>query len=162
MNGVLDANASAATQVDGEGLTPVNSDVGADTPDATPDYLDIDSDNDGINDADEAGHGEALIPNGTLSDATTDADGDGLFDVFETALDGDANDGFVVNEGISPLDGTLSDVGGDASVGTATPLVNDLDYRDLNDAPIAQDDDCLLYTSPSPRDQRGSRMPSSA
>ena len=25
-----------------------------------------------------------------------------------------------------------------------------------------QDDDCLLYTSPSPRDQRGSRMPSSA
>ena len=25
-----------------------------------------------------------------------------------------------------------------------------------------QGDDCLLYTSPSPRDQRGSRMPSSA
>ena len=25
-----------------------------------------------------------------------------------------------------------------------------------------QDDSCLLYTSPSPRDQRGSRMPSSA
>ena len=27
---------------------------------------------------------------------------------------------------------------------------------------IAQYDICLLYTSPSPRDQRGSRMPSSA
>ena len=27
---------------------------------------------------------------------------------------------------------------------------------------IKQDVDCLLYTSPSPRDQRGSRMPSSA
>ena len=27
---------------------------------------------------------------------------------------------------------------------------------------IAENDDCLLYTSPSPRDQRGSRMPSSA
>ena len=27
---------------------------------------------------------------------------------------------------------------------------------------LAQDCDCLLYTSPSPRDQRGSRMPSSA
>ena len=26
----------------------------------------------------------------------------------------------------------------------------------------AQDESCLLYTSPSPRDQRGSRMPSSA
>ena len=27
---------------------------------------------------------------------------------------------------------------------------------------IRQHKDCLLYTSPSPRDQRGSRMPSSA
>ena len=27
---------------------------------------------------------------------------------------------------------------------------------------VVQDADCLLYTSPSPRDQRGSRMPSSA
>ena len=27
---------------------------------------------------------------------------------------------------------------------------------------IPWDEDCLLYTSPSPRDQRGSRMPSSA
>ena len=67
-----------------------------------------------------------------------DADGDGLFDVFEDALDMANDDGFVVNEGISPLDGTLSDGGGDASVGTATPLVNDLDFRDLNDAPIAE------------------------
>ena len=31
------------------------------------------------------------------------------------------------------------------------------------DAPVGVDDKaCLLYTSPSPRDQRGSRMPSSA
>ena len=29
-------------------------------------------------------------------------------------------------------------------------------------ADIARSQDCLLYTSPSPRDQRGSRMPSSA
>ena len=27
---------------------------------------------------------------------------------------------------------------------------------------LVQYNDCLLYTSPSPRDQRGSRMPSSA
>ena len=27
---------------------------------------------------------------------------------------------------------------------------------------VAKAQDCLLYTSPSPRDQRGSRMPSSA
>ena len=31
-------------------------------------------------------------------------------------------------------------------------------YKKKNDLPKA----CLLYTSPSPRDQRGSRMPSSA
>ena len=31
-------------------------------------------------------------------------------------------------------------------------------FEDVN----AQGLDCLLYTSPSPRDQRGSRMPSSA
>ena len=31
-----------------------------------------------------------------------------------------------------------------------------------NDAPLAYGYVCLLYTSPSPRDQRGSRMPSSA
>ena len=29
-------------------------------------------------------------------------------------------------------------------------------------APLIRLNDCLLYTSPSPRDQRGSRMPSSA
>ena len=31
-----------------------------------------------------------------------------------------------------------------------------------SDAGVDHADDCLLYTSPSPRDQRGSRMPSSA
>ena len=34
-------------------------------------------------------------------------------------------------------------------------LNNDFGWNGLNN-------DCLLYTSPSPRDQRGSRMPSSA
>ena len=33
---------------------------------------------------------------------------------------------------------------------------------DLARESITGRDDCLLYTSPSPRDQRGSRMPSSA
>ena len=42
-------------------------------------------------------------------------------------------------------------------------------FESLNKVPQAYDQtgtvlmrDCLLYTSPSPRDQRGSRMPSSA
>ena len=33
---------------------------------------------------------------------------------------------------------------------------------DLIKDPLGDPKDCLLYTSPSPRDQRGSRMPSSA
>ena len=40
---------------------------------------------------------------------------------------------------------------------------NDIDSTpDADQANDAQPDACLLYTSPSPRDQRGSRMPSSA
>ena len=38
-------------------------------------------------------------------------------------------------------------------------VMEELEDRDLISTP---DDNCLLYTSPSPRDQRGSRMPSSA
>ena len=33
---------------------------------------------------------------------------------------------------------------------------------DLENETVVEDDVCLLYTSPSPRDQRGPRMPSSA
>ena len=38
------------------------------------------------------------------------------------------------------------------------------EYPEQNDilTELLEDYDCLLYTSPSPRDQRGSRMPSSA
>ena len=42
---------------------------------------------------------------------------------------------------------------------------NDDDFAETLDdtlLEIAKDNTCLLYTSPSPRDQRGSRMPSSA
>ena len=36
-------------------------------------------------------------------------------------------------------------------------------YKELNTHYVDElDPNCLLYTSPSPRDQRGSRMPSSA
>ena len=46
---------------------------------------------------------------------------------------------------------------------------NNIDYKfvdvDINEAAtdlVQTLNNCLLYTSPSPRDQRGSRMPSSA
>ena len=34
--------------------------------------------------------------------------------------------------------------------------------KKIEDSSLTKFKDCLLYTSPSPRDQRGSRMPSSA
>ena len=38
----------------------------------------------------------------------------------------------------------------------------EVEYLELDGIEIVFDSRCLLYTSPSPRDQRGSRMPSSA
>ena len=42
--------------------------------------------------------------------------------------------------------------------------ITQIDLDDLHFLPnwVEKENDCLLYTSPSPRDQRGSRMPSSA
>ena len=42
------------------------------------------------------------------------------------------------------------------------PGLNPKSWRVPNSRRITLYTDCLLYTSPSPRDQRGSRMPSSA
>jgi len=145
-------NATASYSHVGTGLTPVNSD-GSDptatgiTIDTIPDYLDLDSDGDGDNDNAENGLGQTVITNGTLSTTTNDADGDGLFDQYEDAIDGNNNDGYVVSEGVTDVlnagSDYLPDFGGDASIGTPTPLVNDLDYRDPMDsvAPVAIDDD---------------------
>ena len=60
--------------------------------------------------------------------------------------------------------------GANLSAGHMDPQVSQLDVsgmvqRAVLDSLVFQEDDgsfCLLYTSPSPRDQRGSRMPSSA
>jgi len=72
------------------GLTPEDTDF-----DLSADYIDTDSDNDGLTDAAERGDGEQTTVASGLSDATTDADGDGLFGVFEN---GTTTDGFDVND----------------------------------------------------------------
>ena len=72
------------------------------------------------------------------------------------------------------VDNTLEALGNDAPIAVMThtmPTGQDtLDYESvlisnlcevLTDGPF-ESTTCLLYTSPSPRDQRGSRMPSSA
>ena len=53
-----------------------------------------------------------------------------------------------------------------------TKVIEEVHLEDFSDEPIPEENlelarkygvtACLLYTSPSPRDQRGSRMPSSA
>ena len=50
------------------------------------------------------------------------------------------------------------DHGGDEIVDTVAAALDAIRTRDNGTPDLA----CLLYTSPSPRDQRGSRMPSSA
>ena len=54
--------------------------------------------------------------------------------------------------------GLLGIVVDETEVSKVMPEINSLTYRGY----AAQDLCCLLYTSPSPRDMRRSRMPSSA
>lgn len=109
----------------GTTLSPTNTDS-ADV----ADFLDPDSDNDGINDIAERGDGQ---PRAIIS--TDDVDADGLLDIFEgsSSADIDPNDG---NIGAgSPFSFNLGDTDADtpANGNGATPLVSDFDYRDLAD-----------------------------
>ena len=139
VGGTVDLTGMAAATSADAVIAPVDTDGDGDA-----DYIDTDSDNDGTSDNDENGLNQTAIAKGTLSTAANDADGDGLFDQFEAVLDGNVDDGFVVNERVTnPLNtgsAYLPDAGGDSAFGTPTPLVNDLDYRDRNDDPVAQDD----------------------
>ncbi len=147
---MVDANNDGLDDNFGFGLTPIDSDS-----DSTPDYRDLDSDNDGRTDNQENGLGVAMVSG--LSTAANDADGDGLFNVYETAIDGTVNDGFVVSEGITnPLttpNSYLPDGGADAALGV--PLINDLDYRDadtdndgiVDSTDIDDDNDGVLDTN---------------
>jgi len=119
------------------GLTPVNTDASETGGDTTADYLDLDSDADGIFDIAENGLG------------LTDADNDGRTDSYvgNNGLDNTAEtaDSYADVSGNAYDDNakefTLSDTDLDTSAnGTdAVAMVNDLDYRDLpvdfSDAP---------------------------
>ncbi len=112
------------------GLAPVDTDN-----DGDDDYLDTDSDNEGDNDTTEAG----LIGVTTgLSSETTDADGDGLFDIFDTQNGTLADDGVDPNESLAAGAAALPDSDNDAN--GALPFVADVDFRDANIAPSAMDD----------------------
>ena len=138
-----DANTADVTSATSLGLAPVDTDG-----DGTADYFDVDSDNDSVNDIDENGLGVAQVAPGDA-----DTDGDGLKDAYETAIDGNINDGFVVNEGVTdPLlaeannNGYLPDADGDAAAGT--PLSADLDYRDEANPPVLDLNSTASLTDP--------------
>ncbi len=108
----------------GTAITPVNTDnITGNNTDTTPDYLDADSDGDGINDILENGNADTV--------SGIDTDGDGLDDAFEGVItDNDVNDDID-----NPLT-DLPDIDTDASTaGSNTPAVdyNDVDYRDIDD-----------------------------
>ena len=136
LDDVYDAGALGAAG--GIGLTPVNTD-GTDK----ADWRDTNSDNDALNDAQENGFG---LPVQTgLSTAATDADGDGLFDVFES---GTTTDGFDVNDqNLDPAGNNFNlpkDVTLAVDGSNAVPLSKDLLFRDLNVAPVAVNDGPIL------------------
>jgi len=123
-SGITDANNNGLddayeTVQGGTNLIPVNTDSGAATSDTIPDYLDPDSDNDGISDTVEAGY--------TVAPSTDDTDNDGLLDHYDDFVGADVNDD--IND---PNPNTLQDTDIDVGVNgnNAIPLTNDLDYRD--------------------------------
>ena len=67
------------------------------------------------------------------------------FALFSSSIIGSAKEGMFTPEQLSDIAKQLRSAG-----------------LKLNASQLSDLTDCLLYTSPSPRDQRGSRMPSSA
>ena len=85
------------------------------------------------------------------------------FDGIDTTL-GSAGVGLELIEDYSDLDAVVVAVGGGgliSGVAAAVKLKNN-NCKIYGVEPTGANSICLLYTSPSPRDQRGSRMPSSA
>ena len=86
-----------------------------------------------------------IVPGGTVTFDLT-VYNQGTLDAFNIQL-----------SDYTPTGLTLSDANWVAAAGTQVNLVSPISSLGAGDSTI-----CLLYTSPSPRDQRGSRMPSSA
>ena len=113
-------------------ITPVNTDSVLSSADTVPDFRDIDSDNDGFSDTDEAGHGISQ----SAIDASADSDSDGLKDVVDqhgttTGTPWTSSDDDVDGNGVFVLTDTDADVAGDRS--NADPLNIDYDFREALD-----------------------------
>ncbi|MCP4954805.1 MAG: hypothetical protein GY919_04200, partial [Photobacterium aquimaris] len=122
----------------GPGLIPVNTDATSSIAlrvDTTPDYIDTDSDGDGILDIAENGP-DNIHPG---SGANTDTDGDGLWDIFDATDSRGASawhpDDELTTASIAQRVNSFGDADGD--VNGFEPLSQDLDFRD-GDEPSQQ------------------------
>ena len=119
-----DANTTDITTGASIGLIAIDTDLitGNGAADGLPDYLDLDSDNDGTND---------ILENGNANTLTgTDTDGDGYDDAFEGVLTD--ND---VNDDIDTPATDLPDIDTDVNIADTAGAAgyNDVDYRDIDD-----------------------------
>jgi len=156
-DGVIDTNDTGYSDVDGDGMdddsesTPVVHTDGDEFGDGIPDYLDLDSDNDGIFDVDEGGDGDLDTNNDGVIDTNdtgyVDSDNDGMDDDSESTLVTNSDFDLVPdyqdidsdNDGIFDVveggDGDL-DVDGDGVIGCICSQDNtyfDLDGDGMND-----------------------------
>lgn len=111
--------------------------------DGIPNSLDLDSDNDGIWDADEAGHGLPVGLDGRIAGADVGSGPNGLFDPLETALESGIenylfSDSEAAPDGIfdpyeldsdgdtcfDTIEASVSDSEGDGIAGTGSAIVN--------------------------------------
>ncbi|AQS92812.1 hypothetical protein BXQ17_01470 [Polaribacter sp. BM10] len=102
--------------------TQENTDASLTNPDTIPDYLDSDSDGDGLLDIEENGFTDNTV-------SGTDSDNDGLDDNFEGA---NTNDRYDVNDEINTPSQDLPDEDSDVST-------DDVDYRDEDSDPVTPD-----------------------
>ncbi len=149
-DGVIDSNDTGYGDVDGDGmdddseLTPTTNTDG----DTKPDYLDIDSDNDGIHDVVEGGDGDLDTNNDGVIDEIDsgygDADGNGMDDDSEetpsTDSDGDGNPNYrdidSDNDGIHDVveggDGE-KDTNGEGVIDSNDDGYSDIDNNGMDD-----------------------------
>ncbi|MBI1227112.1 MAG: T9SS type B sorting domain-containing protein [Bacteroidetes bacterium] len=131
---VVDTNGKATAGANGQALATTSSPLNTDG-DFRPDYLDLDTDNDGINDVAEASNldpdnngmvgagnpvvnskGVPMVLNSTPTSAPTDTDGDGVRDYRD--LDSD-------NDGINDVaEATQPDPDNDGIIGSGNPTVD--------------------------------------
>lgn len=113
----------------GQCLSPLDTDG-----DGIPNHLDLDSDNDGIFDAYEAGHGASVASNGRINGSDSGSGVNGLFDDIETSADSGVRNYSISNSG-SPYDGIYDayelDSDGDGCLDASEESIADTDNDGL-------------------------------